>query len=142
MIDRLRIAAQVMRRVLVDYTRRRKAAKRDGITSDPLTLSGMPDPRGAQDIEGLALHEALNDLAALDPRQAQIVELRYFGGLTVDEIAKSEAISRATVKRAHDGETMVTAPYAAAAAPPGRSSLVRTRIHASGRLATSEGPHR
>jgi DNA-directed RNA polymerase specialized sigma24 family protein len=76
MIDRLRIAAQVMRRVLVDYTRRRKAAKRDGITSDPLTLSGMPDPRGAQDIEGLALHEALNDLAALDPRQAQIVELR------------------------------------------------------------------
>jgi RNA polymerase sigma factor (TIGR02999 family) len=93
------IAAQAMRRVLVDYARRRRAAKRDGMTSEPLTLSGMPDPRGAQDIEVLALHEALTDLAALDSRQAQIVELRYFGGLTIDEIAQAQTISQATVKR-------------------------------------------
>src|SRR5262249_6757704 len=76
------IAAQVMRRILVDYARKRRAAKRDAFTSEPLTLSGIPDPVGGQNIEVLALHDALTDLAALDSRQAQIVELRYFGGLT------------------------------------------------------------
>jgi RNA polymerase sigma-70 factor (ECF subfamily) len=93
------IAAQVMRRVLVDYARRRRAAKRDGVAGKPLMLSGIPDPRGVRDIEVLALHEALTDLAALDSRQAQIVELRYFGGLTIDEIAQAQTISQATVKR-------------------------------------------
>jgi RNA polymerase sigma factor (TIGR02999 family) len=91
------IAAQMMRRVLVDYARRRHAAKRpDG---EPMTLSGVPDAAGPDPIDVLALHEALEALGALDARQAHIVELRYFGGLTIEEIAEAAAIAPATVKR-------------------------------------------
>jgi len=94
------IAARMTRRVLVDYARRRKASKRDGPTTQLLTLSGIPEPaRDAGPVEVLDLHQALSALAALDPRQAEIVELRYFGGLTVEEVAEVLQISTATVKR-------------------------------------------
>lgn len=93
------ISAQVMRRILVDYARGRNRDKRAGSAGEPLTLSGIADPAGREDVAVLSLHEALTDLAELDPRQAEIVTLRYFGGLTVDEIAVTQSISSATVKR-------------------------------------------
>jgi RNA polymerase sigma factor (TIGR02999 family) len=94
------IAAQAMRRVLVDHARKRHAAKRgDGEApvdvdevSQILTVT-LPDDRL------LALDDALEGLAALDARQARIVELRFFGGLSVEETASVLAISPTTVKR-------------------------------------------
>lgn len=93
------IAARMMRRVLVDHARRKRAAKREGPVGDPVTLSQVADPAGGRDIEVLALHDALSALAALDSRQAAIVEMRYFGGLKIDEVAAAMEISPATVKR-------------------------------------------
>jgi len=94
------IAARMMRRVLVDHARKRKAAKRDGLVEDPITISAVPAPApGIDEVDVLALHEALSALAALDARQAEIVEMRYFAGLTVEEVANVMNISPATVKR-------------------------------------------
>ena len=94
------IAARMMRRILVDHARRKRAAKREGgMVGERVTLSQVADPSGGQDVDVLALHDALSELAALDPRQASIVELRYFGGLKIDEVAESMGISAATVKR-------------------------------------------
>ena len=94
------IAARMMRRVLVDHARKRKAAKRDGLADEPITISGVPAPApGIDEVDVLALHEALSALAALDARQAEIVEMRYFAGLTIEEIADVMKISAATVKR-------------------------------------------
>jgi len=93
------IAAKMMRRVLVDHARRKRAGKREGFSGDPVSLSQVPDPAGGQDIDVLNLHQALDDLAVLDPRQAEVVELRYFGGLKIEEIAEAIGVSQATVKR-------------------------------------------
>ena len=93
------IAAKMMRRVLVDHARRKRAGKREGFSGDPVSVSQVPDPAGGQDIDVLNLHQALDDLAALDARQASVVELRYFGGLKIDEIAEAIGVSPATVKR-------------------------------------------
>jgi DNA-directed RNA polymerase specialized sigma24 family protein len=54
----------------------------------------VPDPNGGQDIDVLNLHQALDDLAVLDPRQAEVVELRYFGGLKIEEIAEARSACR------------------------------------------------
>lgn len=95
----LAIAALSMRQILVQRARRRHAAKRGGdperITLDDRLLAANDHTS----IDILALDEALERLAALDPQQAQIVELRYFGGLTVEEIAETIEVSPATVKR-------------------------------------------
>ena len=91
------LAAQLMRRILVDYARERQAAKRPGgirVTFDE-GLRAVP-PR---DCELLMLDDALRDLARLDPRQAEIVELKYFGGLSETEVAAVLSLSRATVTR-------------------------------------------
>ena len=94
------IAAKMMRRVLVDHARRRHAAKRDAGPADPVTISGVASPAPEADpVDVLALHDALSKLADLDPRQSEIVEMRYFAGLTVEEIAEVLDISTATVKR-------------------------------------------
>jgi RNA polymerase sigma-70 factor (ECF subfamily) len=94
------IAARMMRRVLVDHARKRRAAKRDGLADEPISISGVAAPAADIDqVDVLALHEALSALAELDPRQAEIVEMRYFAGLTVEEIAEVMNISPATVKR-------------------------------------------
>lgn len=93
------IAARMMRRILVDHARRKQASKRDGFAGEPLTLSNVADPAGDENVDVLSLHEALSDLAALDPRQADVVEMRFFGGLTIDEIATAIDMSPATVKR-------------------------------------------
>jgi RNA polymerase sigma factor (TIGR02999 family) len=94
------IAACMMRRVLVDHARRRSALKRDGLASSPVSISRVAAPRaGVDQVDVLDLHEALTELAALDPRQAEVVEKRYFGGMTNEEIADAMQISLATVKR-------------------------------------------
>jgi RNA polymerase sigma-70 factor (ECF subfamily) len=94
------IASKMMRRVLVDHARRRGAAKRDAGPGEPVTISNVPSPaREADPVDVLALHEALSKLAELDPRQSEIVEMRYFADLTVEEIAEVMDISPATVKR-------------------------------------------
>lgn len=92
------VAAQQMRRILVDYAKGHQAAKRGGsVDKLPLEQVAMLAPeRGAK---FLALEEALARLSTLDPRQAKVIELRFFGGLTLEEIAKFLEISVATVKR-------------------------------------------
>ena len=91
-------AAKVMRHILVDYARSRKAVKRGGdycrLSLDEALISAEED-----DPDLLALDEALNELAALDPQQSRIVELRVFAGLTVDDTAQALGISPRTVKR-------------------------------------------
>ena len=89
------LAATMMRRVLVEHARTRNAAKRGG-GQHRITLTGLPAEDAA--LEVVALDEALTRLAALDPRQAKIVELRFFGGLTVDEVADSLGVSKRTVE--------------------------------------------
>jgi RNA polymerase sigma factor (TIGR02999 family) len=91
------IAAQAMRRVLVDHARRRNAGKRVGDRA--VTLGDEPGSTAGDSDEILAVDEALERLAALDARQARIVELRYFAGFTVEETAQALGISPATVKR-------------------------------------------
>jgi RNA polymerase sigma factor (TIGR02999 family) len=94
----LAIAANAMRQILVERARARHAAKRGGhrqkVTLDETSLSS-----DAPDVVVLAVDTALEKLAALDPEQARLVELRYFGGLSVEETAEAMGISPATVKR-------------------------------------------
>lgn len=92
------IAAQMMRRILVDHARRKKAAKRDAATFR-VELSALGEGPSDLDPEILSLDEALKGLEVLDPRQARIVELRFFGGLTVEETAEVAGVGTATVKR-------------------------------------------
>ena len=91
------IAARMMRRVLVDHARRRRALKRGD--AEHITASNVADPHGGGEAAVLAVHEALDGLAVLDRRQAEIVELRFFGGLTVEEIGETLDLSPSTVKR-------------------------------------------
>jgi RNA polymerase sigma factor (TIGR02999 family) len=90
------IAAQAMRRVLLDSARRRHAGKRDGGAAFPL---GAGDAVTVPDRDLIALDDALAALASVDPRQAKVVELRYFGGLTAAEAATALEVSEATVQR-------------------------------------------
>jgi RNA polymerase sigma factor (TIGR02999 family) len=94
------IAAQAMRRILVDHARRRHAAKRgDGDAAVDLDEVARALTVSLPDERLLALDAALQDLAVLDARQARIVELRFFGGLSVEETASVLEISPTTVKR-------------------------------------------
>ena len=92
------IAAQIMRRILVDHARTRGAEKR-GAGWEHVPLVEDQVPRGEGDVDIVALDEALTRLAEMDPQQARIVELRYFGGLTIDEVAEVTRTSAATVVR-------------------------------------------
>jgi RNA polymerase sigma factor (TIGR02999 family) len=92
------IAAQAMRRIILKAGRRRRAAKRGGGVSN-LDIDDAAIPAGARAPELIALDEALTKLAEMDPRQSQIVELRYFGGLDVEETAVVVGVSAATIKR-------------------------------------------
>jgi RNA polymerase sigma factor (TIGR02999 family) len=93
------LAARVMRQVIIDYIRRRTAQKRGaGIVIDGL-LSDIVGSATSSNEELLEIDEALVKLAALDARQAQIVELRFFGGLDVEETARTMSLSERTVKR-------------------------------------------
>ena len=93
------VAAKAMRRILIDHARARQAAKRGGAAS-PLTLGSAGEVAAEQpSVDVLALDEALTRLAALDPQKSQLVELRYFTGLGIEETAEVLGISPATVKR-------------------------------------------
>ena len=92
------IAAKAMRDLLVDHARAKNARKRGG-GWNRITLTGLSDNdfgRPEANVDLIALEEALRDLEAVDPRQAQIVELRFFAGLTVDEVASVLGVSERT----------------------------------------------
>ena len=94
----LAVAARVMRRILVDHARSRHYQKRGGdavrvSVDEALIVAGEPD----QDV--VAIDEALTALAAVDARKSQVVEMRFFGGLTVEETAEALGVSRDTVNR-------------------------------------------
>jgi RNA polymerase sigma factor (TIGR02999 family) len=92
------IASQAMRRLLVDHARARLQLKRDG--GERVTLTANVGQAASPDnIDVLELNDALDRLAQLDPRQARVVELRYFAGLSVEETAETLSVSVATVKR-------------------------------------------
>jgi RNA polymerase sigma-70 factor, ECF subfamily len=93
------LAAQLMRRILVDYARQRIAQKRGGGAAAVELEDNLAAASSAQSEEVLAVDEALARLSALDAQQARVVELRYFGGLTVEETADALDISPRTVKR-------------------------------------------
>ena len=95
----LAIAAQLMRRILVDYARSRRTSKRAGVTLR-IGAGGLePEGAGLPIEEILTVDRALDRLAELDRQQARIVELRYFGGLTVEEASVAVGVSERTVKR-------------------------------------------
>ena len=91
----LAICAQLMRQILVDYARGRNAAKRDG--GDRVTLDGLA--LQSRRVDMVALDDALSELAKLDPLQSRIVELRFFGGLSIEETSDVLKLSPMTVKR-------------------------------------------
>jgi RNA polymerase sigma factor (TIGR02999 family) len=92
------IAAQMIRRILVDYARAQRADKR-GAGAVKLNLDERIDVPDRRDIDLVALDDALQALAELDPMQSRIVELRFFTGLSIEETAEVLGISPATVKR-------------------------------------------
>jgi RNA polymerase sigma factor (TIGR02999 family) len=95
----LRWAGHVMRSVVVDFARRRTAGRRGGGAVEVALTTGVADERAGSAEQILAVHEALDELAAVAPRLAQVVELRYFGGLTEPEIAEALAVTDRTVRR-------------------------------------------
>jgi len=96
----LGIAAQLMRWILVDYERNRRAAKRGaGVTRLSLSQEIAAPRAPVEDVDLLALDEALGKLAKLDRQQSRIVELRYFAGLSIEDTSQFLGISPATVKR-------------------------------------------
>lgn len=97
------VAASMMRRVLVDHARARLAEKRGGdlraVTLECVADADLQPDDADANLDVLALHDALERLAELDPPQARLVELRYFGGMNIEETAAALGISPATVKR-------------------------------------------
>jgi RNA polymerase sigma-70 factor (ECF subfamily) len=94
----LAAAARAMREVLIDHARRRAAARRGGGTRR-VPLDAVVDYFEGQGLDVVAVHEALDRLAALDGRQAQVMTLRYFGGMTVAEVAAALGVSVATAEQ-------------------------------------------
>jgi RNA polymerase sigma factor (TIGR02999 family) len=92
------IAAQLMRQILVDYARRHGAVKRGGTMYKLPLEDAMSTPRRAE-VDVVALDDALQALARLDERQSRVVELRFFGGLSLNEISEVLEIAPATVQR-------------------------------------------
>jgi len=93
------VAASLMRRILIDHARARLADKRGGGLERVTLLADDAAATSPRGIDVLALHESLERLAAFDPRKERIVELRFFGGLTIEETAEVVGISEATVIR-------------------------------------------
>jgi RNA polymerase sigma factor (TIGR02999 family) len=93
----LAVASRLMRQILVDHARGRRAAKRGGGLK--LGLDNVVALQEGQNVDLIGLDSALNELARLDPQQSRIVEMRFFGGLSIEETAEIIGISRTTVKR-------------------------------------------
>jgi RNA polymerase sigma factor (TIGR02999 family) len=91
------VSAQMMRRVLVDIARRRRADCRGGIGAVRITLDEVDAPASAMDADLVAVDDALDRLAAEDARKARVVELRFFGGLSMEETAQTLGVSLRTV---------------------------------------------
>lgn len=94
----LGVAASMMRRILVNHARDRAARKRGG-GAQQVSLSLVESPSGRPEVELIALEEALERLTALDERKSRVVELKFFGGLRIEEIAEVLGVSGATVER-------------------------------------------
>jgi RNA polymerase sigma factor (TIGR02999 family) len=92
------MAAKVMRNILVDHARQHQAAKRGG-AQHRISLSKAERLGDKSDVEIIALNDALNDLAVIKPQHSQIIELRFFCGLTIEDTAEALGISHATVER-------------------------------------------
>ena len=92
------LASQMIRRILVDHARGHKAFKR-GAGAPRLSLDEAVGVPGGRDLDMIALDDALNGLAKIDPDQSRIVELRFFGGLSIEEVAAVVGVSTATVNR-------------------------------------------
>lgn len=92
------IAAQMMRRILVDHARGQQADKRGG-GAQKLSLDEAIGLAQEREVDLIALDEALTTLATLDPQQSLIVEMRFFGGLSVEEVAEALSVSRSTIQR-------------------------------------------
>ena len=92
------LAAVMMRRILVNYARDRAAGKRGG-DLQKVPLSDADEPGTPQDVDVIVLHDALDQLSAIDSRKSRIVELKFFGGLTTNEIAEVLQLSPATIER-------------------------------------------
>jgi len=92
------IAARLMRQILVDHARRRSARKRGGAET-AITLAHIVPAPGLDVVDLLALDTALVELSAVDPRLSQVVEMRFFAGLTIDDTAVALKVSTATVER-------------------------------------------
>ena len=88
-----------MRRILVDHARQHQAAKRGGSDQKRLSITSAEALVKQPEIDLLALNEALDELTKMDPQQGRIVELKFFGGLSIEETAEVLAISHATVER-------------------------------------------
>jgi RNA polymerase sigma factor (TIGR02999 family) len=88
----------MMRRVLVDIARRRRADRRGGPNAVRVPLDGVDLPAPSPDVDLVSIDQALEQLAARDARKARVVELRFFGGLSMEEIARTLEISPRTVK--------------------------------------------
>jgi len=93
------VAAQLMRRILVDHARQHQAAKRGGPHQERLSITSAGQLADKPEVDLLALHEALEELKIFDSQQERIVELKFFGGLSIDETAEVLGISHATVER-------------------------------------------
>jgi RNA polymerase sigma factor (TIGR02999 family) len=91
------VSAQMMRRVLVDIARRRNAERRGGANAIRVPLEDIDIPARDRDADLVAVDEALRTLAAHDPRKARVVELKFFGGLSMEEVAKALDVSLRTV---------------------------------------------
>ncbi len=93
------IAAQLMRRILVDHARQHQAVKRGGSNQERLSITSAEVLIKQPELDLLALNEALDELGRMDPQQSRIVELKFFGGLSIEEIAEVLGIGHATVER-------------------------------------------
>jgi RNA polymerase sigma-70 factor, ECF subfamily len=93
------ISAQLMRRILVDHARQHQAAKRGGAGQQRISITSAETVVKQPQVDLLALNEALDELAKMDPQQSRIVELKFFGGLSIEEIAEVLSIGHATVER-------------------------------------------
>jgi RNA polymerase sigma factor (TIGR02999 family) len=93
------ISAQLMRRILVDHARQHRAVKRGGSEQQRISITSAEKLVEQPEVDLLALNEALEELARMDEQQSRIVELKFFGGLAIEEIAEVLGIGHATVER-------------------------------------------
>lgn len=93
------ISAQLMRRILVDHARQHQAVKRGGSAQQRISITSVEKFAQQPQVDLLALNEALDELSKIDPQQSQIVEMKFFGGLSIEEIAEVLSIGHATVER-------------------------------------------